>query len=58
MKAVNKKTNEQLYLEYFNDFLTIEYMASHYDIDPDDLSKIIEIGRKDHIKRIYNIIIP
>lgn len=41
-------TPEQVYLEYFNDWLTIDRMADFYNINPSHLICIIEQGEKDN----------
>lgn len=52
MKDIEKMTTEEryayyeeMYLDYFNNFLTVERFAEHYDIDVETANKIIESGR-------------
>ena len=51
IEALNSKTNEEVYIEYVNDFLTTEYMANYYNVDTEYLTAIIEKGRQDHYSR-------
>jgi hypothetical protein len=55
LKIMNKltKTNTpknctEMYLEYVNDWLTIESMAEYHNLEIKDLERIIEIGKKEH----------
>jgi hypothetical protein len=45
MKNFSEKTAPEVYLEYVNDWLTVEQMAHHYGIDEMHLNKIIDAGR-------------
>lgn len=38
----------KFYLEYLNDFLTIEGIANHYNITPNKAKKLIDKGRAEH----------
>ena len=38
---INKRTAEDIYLEYVNDWLTIDAMAENYQIEPEKLGQII-----------------
>ena len=44
--------HEEMYLEFFNDFLTIKRFAEHHDITTDEAVKVITQGKKDHQKRM------
>ena len=44
--------HEEMYLEFFNDFLTIKKFAEHHDITHDKAVQVIVQGKKDHQKRI------
>lgn len=46
-----KTPEEELYLEYFNNYLTIEKMAEHKGVDPEILETQINKGRIDHFYR-------
>ncbi len=35
-----------LYLEYLNDFLTVEKFAEYHQLEPEDAQTIISLGRK------------
>ena len=37
----SERTAESIYLEYVNDWLTIDKMAEYYQIEPEKLSQII-----------------
>ena len=37
---------ERLYLDWFNNFLTIERFAEYYNMTVEHAEKVIEIGRK------------
>jgi hypothetical protein len=45
-------TPEQAYLEYINDWLTIERMSEFYNIEPNELRAIVNKGRKNRIGRL------
>ena len=47
-KAINNKTNAELYLEYFNDFITVKCIAEYYNVSRHYMNKKINQGRKDH----------
>jgi len=38
----------ELYLEWFNDFLTIQKMADWHGIEVEDMQILIELGKKYH----------
>tara|TARA_R100001440_G_scaffold719_12_gene2352 strand:+ start:171 stop:320 length:150 start_codon:yes stop_codon:yes gene_type:complete len=44
--------HEEMYLEFFNHFLTIKKFAEHHDITTDQAVQVITQGKKDHQKRI------
>ena len=37
---------ERLYLDWFNNFLTIERFAEYYNMTVEQAEKVIEVGRK------------
>lgn len=41
-----------MFLDWFNNFLTIERFASYYEVDEEKARRIIEIGRRIHEKRV------
>lgn len=47
-RAFNKRTDEDIYLEYFNDWLTVKAMAEHYCRPESMLQRILDKGREDH----------
>lgn len=44
----HNRTNESVYLEYVNDWLTVAKMAEYYQISIKELSEIIDKGRSDN----------
>lgn len=54
-------TNKQIYLDWANDWLTVEKMAEFYRVSPEVLSNKINLGRAEHnrdvlISKIYDYI--
>ena len=45
-------TPEQAYLEYINDWLTIDRMSEFYNIEPEELRSIVNKGRKNRMERL------
>jgi hypothetical protein len=45
MKKLKQKI-EQMYLDYFNNFLSVYLFAEYYNIDEDQAYKVIDIGRR------------
>jgi len=43
---------EEFYLEWINDFLSIQGMARYYNMKPSGVEKRINIGRKIHNQRL------
>jgi len=41
-----KKKLISIYLEYLNDFLTVSRMAEYYGLSVEDMSTLIEMGKK------------
>jgi hypothetical protein len=41
LKPFSQRTPEEIYLEYLNDWLTIDAMADNYGIEPEKLGQII-----------------
>lgn len=49
MKTIDKMTDQEVYLDWVNNFLTLPFMAAHYDYIPvPDLLKRINNGRLLH----------
>ena len=55
MKVIETMTNEEVYLDYFNDFLTTEKMAEYYGVTERYLIKRIKAGKKIHLRK-HNLI--
>ena len=48
MKAINKKSPEDIYLEYINEWLTIKAMSEYYNTTMTWMVKKIEEGNIEH----------
>jgi len=51
MTTTIKKTNEEFYLEWLNDYLSTEKMAEDYGLNPKELETIIDKGRNEHLQK-------
>jgi hypothetical protein len=48
---LNRKRIENMYIDYFNNFLSIQRFADHYDLEIETAYRIIDIGRElNHLK--------
>ncbi len=45
----------ELFLDWFNNFLTIERFAEYYDLEVSEASRIIEIGREMHETAVISL---
>jgi transcriptional antiterminator len=52
-----KKTKADIYLEFFNDWLTVERMAEHYGITEREMRRVIDAGKMEHESNVLNAII-
>ena len=52
MNILANKTNEQVYLEWLNDFISIERMAEFYNGEQYEIELMICEGRKEHYKNL------
>ena len=41
----------KIYLDYYNNFLSIRRFAEHYDIEPEEAKIIISLGKKYHERK-------
>jgi len=41
-----------LYLDFVNNFLTIEIFAEYYGLDEDDASDLLKLAKKSHEQRV------
>lgn len=48
MQTITKKSVIAFYLEYFNNFLTIERMAEYYEMPEDDCRYLVDMGMRYH----------
>ncbi len=48
IKAIYKMTPAEIYLDWKNDWLTLERMSEHYGITETDLTTLINLGRIEH----------
>lgn len=46
----------KIYLEWRNDFLTIDYFAEHYGITKTEAKQLIKMGKKYHNENCNNLI--
>jgi len=46
------RTSEEIYIEWLNNYITIERMAEHYQVNEIQLTQIIAQGRNLNHKRI------
>jgi hypothetical protein len=53
-KYFGQKTLEEKYLEWVNDWLTIDAMADNYGLTKEQLMSIINKGREEHINNSLN----
>ncbi len=51
MNVLESKTNEEVYLEWLNDFLTIQKMTYNYGMPSGELEIIINRGRNEHLQK-------
>lgn len=51
MTTTIKKTNEEFYLEWLNDYLSTEKMADDYGLSKKELETIIDKGRNEHLQK-------
>lgn len=52
---MTKQSLINFYLEYTNNWLTIERMSEHFEMPYDDCSYLVELGRKYHEERVANL---
>ncbi len=52
MNTLTKKSVIAFYLEFVNDWLTIERMAEHYEMPFDDCKYLLSLGSKYHIEQV------
>jgi len=45
MRKINKKKKQEMYLDWVNNFLTVDAFASHYGITIECAEKIISDGK-------------
>lgn len=50
-KLLKGRTKESIYLEYFNDWLTVDKMAEYYQTTKKNLLKLLEDGKFEHLER-------
>ena len=48
MQTITKQSVIAFYLEYANNFPTIERMAEYYEMPKEDCEYLVELGRKYH----------
>jgi hypothetical protein len=55
MQTITKQSVMAFYLEYVNNFLTIQRMAEYYDMPFEDCKYLVELGKKYHIENTYPV---
>ena len=51
MNVLESKTNEQVYLEWLNDFISVERMSEFYNVERYEIELMISQGRNEHLKK-------
>lgn len=51
LTPMSKRTPESIYLEYLNDWLTVERMAENYGRTKAQMNKLIDKGREQHLQK-------
>lgn len=46
---------EEMYLDYFNNFITVSYFAEYYKISTEKANRIIDIGRRINHSRCKDV---
>lgn len=54
MKTLTDKETIILYIDYVNNFITLQGFANHYDIDIDEANLIVNYGRELNNKLVEN----
>ena len=49
-----KKQLQEFYLDWVNNYLTIEKMAEHYELTAEDTATLINLGRSYHEEVLNN----
>lgn len=55
MQTVTKQSVIAFYLEYLNQYLTIDKMAEHYEMTKEDCEYLILLGQKYHGEALQKI---
>ena len=51
MSVLESKTNEQVYLEWLNDFISVERMSEFYNVERYEIELMINQGRNEHLQK-------
>lgn len=54
MQAIHGLTYQEVFLDWFNNFLTLERFAEHYGLAEDTAAAMIEKGRAIHESLVAN----
>lgn len=46
-----EKQKEEMYLDYFNNYLTVDLFAEHHQIDPQEARQLLSEGRLTYIQK-------
>lgn len=55
MQTITKKSLIAFYLEFINNFLTIEKMAEYYGMPQNDCEYLIKLGSKYHLSQFETV---
>jgi hypothetical protein len=53
MRKLSKMSLEEIYFEYWNNFITFERMAEYYEVEQEFIEKLINLARE-----LYNKVNP
>jgi len=51
--TLTKDNMIKMYLDWFNNFLTVQAFADYYQLSIDKAEEVIEQGRHEHEKRVF-----
>ena len=47
----------EMYLDWFNNFITVSAFADHYGLTDEDAQRVIDEGRTQHERRLFSDLI-
>ena len=51
MNVLESKTNEEVYLEWLNNFISVERMSEFYNVERYEIELMISQGRNEHLQK-------